>query len=960
MKDIAIDGKKYQVNDDEYEPVIHQEFCNLHILDGLGHQDRMIGFLKEVSQVLLMSTSKKYTRMLSIGVSHGGYMELELSSKVHSILLDRIDENMEVNMTRYGIDNIVVDDGSDCEFAYVRRTTRSIDRLKDMKVIVLENSSSTLLGGMKQYNLSRSGLEVLVFVARDFDSIFAMYFQHYVNGTELHYDNLIHYAMMVKNGGDSMLEVIKENMKYIDEYTILDTGSTDNTVQILRDELDRNRKRGKIVSEPFINFRDSRNRCLDLCGTRCKYIVMLDDTYILRGNLRLFLEIVRGDQVSDSFSMYILSDDVEYGSNRIIRSDRKHLRYKYKLHEVITPKDNMNVIIPKEYAYIYDLRSDYMEERTMNRKEYDIKILQEMVDEDKEDSRAYYYLGQTYNLLERYDDAYDNFMKRASHSDQGFLQEKIDAIFEAGRLAYFYLNKPWLEVEKLYLWAYELDKSRPDSLYFIGVHYYMNGDYGKAYKYFVEAYRVGYPVHCQYSLKPSLSYYYLPKFLVEVCYHQRDYALGYEVSVYFGIHYNKREGNWWKKMNDDMVEVDAYTMRCWEKIFLYNKQVKNEEKNEEERRSGVEEIKKRLVFIVNGGFSNWCGSSIERDGMGGSETFIIEISKYVKKREEYDEVIVFCNCGGKGGEEEYCGVMYRDLNGYLEYMRENSVDMCVVSRYPEYLGSLYLMENVKEVMLILHDMIPSGEVILRHDKLKKIMLLSAYHKEVFDAMFGVVLRDLTTTFGYGMDVLSMEKAMVGKKKVKNRFIYSSTANRGLMYLLMMWRLIKAELPDATLYIHSDIYNNKWLNEVCMKEMNIVRELYESMKEGWGIEYKGWVSKKELYESWSEAEVWFYPTTFLETYCLTALEAGVSETLIVTMNIGSLCEVVSDRGVLLDKNVTTVEGREEIIKELVNVLCDEDRKRRYIERNAKYSRMFTWEERSRYFFYEKKEDHLKKE
>ena len=949
MKDIAIDGKKYQVNDDEYEPVIHQEFCNLHILDGLGHQDRMIGFLKEVSQVLLMSTSKKYTRMLSIGVSHGGYMELELSSKVHSILVDRIDENMEVNMTRYGIDNIVVDDGSDCEFAYVRRTTRSIDRLKDMKVIVLENSSSTLLGGMKQYNLSRSGLEVLVFVARDFDSIFAMYFQHYVNGTELHYDNLIHYAMMVKNGGDSMLEVIKENMKYIDEYTILDTGSTDNTVQILRDELDRNRKRGKIVSEPFINFRDSRNRCLDLCGTRCKYIVMLDDTYILRGNLRLFLEIVRGDQVSDSFSMYILSDDVEYGSNRIIRSDRKHLRYKYKLHEVITPKDNMNVIIPKEYAYIYDLRSDYMEERTMNRKEYDIKILQEMVDEDKEDSRAYYYLGQTYNLLERYDDAYDNFMKRASHSDEGFLQEKIDAIFEAGRLANFYLNKPWLEVEKLYLWAYELDKSRPDSLYFIGVHYYMNGDYGKAYKYFVEAYRVGYPVHCQYSLKPSLSYYYLPKFLVEVCYHQRDYALGYEVSVFFGIHYKKREGNWWKKMNDDMVEVDAYTMRCWEKIFLYNKQVKNEEKNEEERRSGVEEIKKRLVFIVNGGFSNWCGSSIERDGMGGSETFIIEISKYVKKREEYDEVIVFCNCGGKGGEEEYCGVMYRDLNGYLEYMRENSVDMCVVSRYPEYLGSLYLMENVKEVMLILHDMIPSGEVILRHDKLKKIMLLSAYHKEVFDAMFGVVLRDLTTTFGYGMDVLSMEKAMVGKKKVKNRFIYSSTANRGLMYLLMMWRLIKAELPDATLYIHSDIYNNKWLNEVCMIEMNIVRGVYESMKEGWGIEYKGWVSKKELYESWSEAEVWFYPTTFLETYCLTALEAGVSETLIVTMKIGSLCEVVSDRGVLLDKNVTTVEGREEIIKELVNVLCDEDRKRQYIERNAKYSRMLTWEERSRYFF-----------
>jgi tetratricopeptide (TPR) repeat protein len=782
-----------------------------------------------------------------------------------------------------------------------------------------------------------------------------MYFQHYLEkDNKLDYDNLIHYALMVKNGGDSMLKVIRENMKYIDEYTILDTGSTDNTVQILREELDRHKKRGRIISEPFINFRDSRNRCLDLCGTRCKYIVMLDDTYILRNNLRGFLEQVRGDQFSDSFSMYILSDDVEYGSNRIIRSDRKHLRYKYKIHEVITPENNLNVIIPKEHAYIYDLRSAYMEERTMNRKMYDIEILTEMVEEDKEDSRGYYYLGQTYSLLERYEEAFDNFIKRAYHKDNGFLQEKIDAIFEAGRLANFHLKKSWEEVERLYLWAYSLDKSRPDSLYFIGIHYYSKMEYDKAYPYFVEAYKVGYPVHCQYSLKPSLSYYYLPKFLAEVCYHIGDYALGYEVSVFFITHYNKREGNWWKKLPQDMLEIDVYTMKCWEKIFYYTssavvvvKKTKSGEEREEEEHSGVVEIKKRLVFIVNGGFVSWRGSSIQKEGTGGSETFIIEISKYIKKRGEYDEVVVFCNCGGKEGEEEYCGVLYRDLNGYIEYLRENSVDMCVVSRYPEYLGSLYAIDNVKEVTMILHDMIPAGEVILRHEKLKKIMLLSDYHKKVFDSMFGSVLGDLSTTFGYGVDVVGMSQARKGK--VRNRFIYSSTANRGLLYLLMMWPSIKERIPDATLYIHCDIYNNKWLNETCKEVMDTIREEMKRLSgQKWGIVYKGWVSKKELYESWSEAEVWFYPTTFLETFCLTALEAGVSETLVVTMNIGSLSEVVGDRGVLLNKNVTTEEGRLDILEELVKVLSDEERKREYVKRNAVYSKKLTWEERSRFF------------
>jgi hypothetical protein len=37
-----------------------------------------------------------------------------------------------------------------------------------------------------------------------------------------------------------------------------------------------------------------------------------------------------------------------------------------------------------------------------------------------------------------------------NHPVEGFLQEKIDAIFEAARTANFKLNKPWSECEALY------------------------------------------------------------------------------------------------------------------------------------------------------------------------------------------------------------------------------------------------------------------------------------------------------------------------------------------------------------------------------------------------------------------------------------------------------------------------------------------------------------------------------
>jgi hypothetical protein len=38
---------------------------------------------------------------------------------------------------------------------------------------------------------------------------------------------------MVKNGGDTFEKVLTENLPYIDKWTILDTGSTDNTIDII-------------------------------------------------------------------------------------------------------------------------------------------------------------------------------------------------------------------------------------------------------------------------------------------------------------------------------------------------------------------------------------------------------------------------------------------------------------------------------------------------------------------------------------------------------------------------------------------------------------------------------------------------------------------------------------------------------------------------------------------------------
>ena len=85
-------------------------------------------------------------------------------------------------------------------------------------------------------------------------------------------------------------------------------------------------------------------------------------------SIRTFLEEVRGDQFSDSFSILIQSNDNEYYSNRILKS-ASQLKYIYTIHEVITPDNNINVTVPFDRSYVLDYRSEYMENRTNKRKE---------------------------------------------------------------------------------------------------------------------------------------------------------------------------------------------------------------------------------------------------------------------------------------------------------------------------------------------------------------------------------------------------------------------------------------------------------------------------------------------------------------------------------------------------------------------------------------------------------------
>ena len=919
---ITIYNEDFCVNKDEFNKKPHDEFNNLNILNSLGEQERLISLLKELGK---LSVDEKFD-LLCIEPTHGGYIPIKVSEsyKIIKVLsfADGHSNNIIQNIDNFKVENIILfekieninQNGKHIIFA---NNYNHINQLSP-EFIVCSNSSIFTNTSYHKFSLLNSDFSIYVHVGQY--NNFLREFHYFIESDNiLNYDNLIHLCMIVKDAGDSFENVLTENLKFIDRWTIVDTGSSDNTIEIIKKVLKN--KKGNLYEEPFINFRDSRNRCLDLAGKDCKYLLTLDDTYILKQNLRTFLNTIRGDQFADTFSMFIYSNDLIYSSNRILRSIT-NIRYKYKLHEVLDPKDNINVIIPENHANIFDFRSDYMENRTMTRKKYDLKILFEMIHDDPNDSRAYYYIGQTYNLLEDYERAHEYFMKRVEHPDEGFLQEKIDACFEAARIRNFKLNRPWNECEALYNRSYEMDKTRPESLYFIGIHYYLEKRFDLAFDYMKRAHKLGFPIHCQYGLKPTLSFYFLPKFLAELAFMFEDYKLARECVDLFML------------KNQDNNSSDYYSIKAWKKIL--------------DKLSTLDKYyplvvspykKALLVFVADGGFNKWSGSDILNKPVGGSETFIIEMARNIQKIGCF-QCIVFCQVSK---EETFEGVEYKSLDKYTEFIVNNNVHTVIISRYPEFLPLTY-KGLTKNVYMLFQDLLPTGEIVINDPKLKKIFCLSDWAVENFNDMFQS-LSNKTCAFGYGVD-FSLNKIV---KKIPRKFIYSSFPNRGLYPLLIMWSKIIERYADASLYIHCDI-NNEWINIVKPDEMREIKKLIKEYlnNDKYNIHYQGFTPKQELYDNWLTADIWFYPSSFLETFCLSALESAISRTLIITSDLGALKNTVADRGILLsleNGDSYTENYQQNALETLFDIMENETEKNRLIQKNYEWTMNKSWRNRS---------------
>lgn len=220
-------------------------------------------------------------------------------------------------------------------------------------------------------------------------------------------------CIMTKNEEKNIKRCIDSFKNIVHEIIVVDTGSTDKTVEIAK-------KCGAKVYyyEWNDDFASARNVALNHANG--DWIIYLDaDEYFYGGTEKNIFNLL--NQVKDDIDGLLIklvnidsSDGRERSSAHVIRIFRnsKRLRYHYKIHEVVLNegKGLSSATVDDNSLVIY--HTGYSEDISKGKFDRNLKLLLQEEKEDKNPREMlYYYLGDTYYGLKQYEKAMD-YMKK--------------------------------------------------------------------------------------------------------------------------------------------------------------------------------------------------------------------------------------------------------------------------------------------------------------------------------------------------------------------------------------------------------------------------------------------------------------------------------------------------------------------------------------------------------------------
>ena len=330
--------------------------------------------------------------------------------------------------------------------------------------------------------------------------------------------------------------------------------------------------------------------------------------------------------------------------------------------------------------------------------------------------------------------------------------------------------------------------------------------------------------------------------------------------------------------------------------------------------------------------SVFCGETVSdftpltatQRGIGGSETAVVEAMR--RLAQEGWKPIVYNNPGADEGE--YGGVVY---SSWERWRPRTPVDLFISWRRPE----MVLERPVaKESWLWCHDLNQRDRI--REETIEgysKVMAVSDWHRSYLARLYPFIPADKLGVLPNGINLDRFEQEHGPPQHA--RAVYCSSPDRGLVHLLRMWPVIRQTEPEAELHVFYGFDNMEAWGQA--REAAFIKQLADQP----GVELRGSVDQWTLAKEMLEADLWLYPTSFLETSCITALEAMAADLKIVATACGNIPGHVGDAGLLIPGLAPTETYQAGFLGLAFSMIMDFNTRMEYSGRGPARVPEFTW-------------------
>lgn len=284
-------------------------------------------------------------------------------------------------------------------------------------------------------------------------------------------DKTICLNMIVKNESEVIKRCLESAKPLIDYWVIVDTGSTDNTQEIIRGILAD--IPGELHERAWVNFEHNRNEALELAQDKADYLLFLDadDLYTTERDFYY-------PEVMDKDFYYIT---VQHGNTKHNRPEliKTGLHWKWEdvLHEAIGP------LAGKTYAVLeritYQVSGGGARSQDPEKFKKDIEVLKKALEEKPNHNRYVFYLAQSYKDAGEKEEAIKIYERRVKM--RGWDQEVFWSLVQIAGLKED-LHKEEEEVIAAYKRAYRFRPHRLEPLYYAMLYHWKKGNFAEGFR----------------------------------------------------------------------------------------------------------------------------------------------------------------------------------------------------------------------------------------------------------------------------------------------------------------------------------------------------------------------------------------------------------------------------------------------------------------------------------------------